>query len=118
MTGLLTAALAGAVCGVLSGFGVGGGSVLMLYLTAVAGLDQRTAQGVNLLYFLPTALAAVVFHAKHGLVDRRAAVPAMVAGCLTALGCSYLAMSLDLALLKKLFGVFLLATGGVELLHK
>lgn len=48
-------ALAGAVTGVLSGFGVGGGTLLLIYMTAFAGVEQHLAQGINLLYFLPTA---------------------------------------------------------------
>ena len=43
MTEWLTAFLAGAVTGVLSGFGVGGGTLLLVYMTAFAGLDQRLA---------------------------------------------------------------------------
>ena len=53
MTDFLIAALAGAVTGVLSGFGVGGGSLLLIYMTSFAGAPQALAQGVNLLYFLP-----------------------------------------------------------------
>ena len=43
--------LAGGTAGVLSGFGVGGGTLLLVYMTAFAGLDQRLAQGINLLNF-------------------------------------------------------------------
>ena len=42
--------LAGAVTGVLSGFGIGGGTLLLIYMTAFAGVPQNLAQGVNLLY--------------------------------------------------------------------
>ena len=51
--------IVGAVTGVLSGFGVGGGTLLLVYMTAFAGLDQRLAQGINLLFFLPTAASAL-----------------------------------------------------------
>lgn len=51
--------LAGLVTGVLSGFGVGGGTLLLIYMTAFAGLPQDLAQGINLLYFLPAALTAL-----------------------------------------------------------
>ena len=51
--------LAGGAAGVLSGFGVGGGTLLLVYMTAFAGLDQRLAQGINLLYFLPSAAMAL-----------------------------------------------------------
>ena len=40
------AALAGAVCGLLSGLGIGGGTLLMVWMTGVAALPQQTAQGI------------------------------------------------------------------------
>ena len=59
MMGWLLSLAAGAVTGVLSAFGIGGGSLLLIYLTAFAALDQHQAQGINLLYFLPAAAAAL-----------------------------------------------------------
>ena len=53
MTGWLLPLLAGTATGVLSAFGVGGGTLLLIYMTAFAGLPQDQAQGINLLYFLP-----------------------------------------------------------------
>ena len=55
MTGWVLPLLAGTATGVLSGFGVGGGSLLLVWLTAFSGLPQEQAQGINLLYFLPAA---------------------------------------------------------------
>ena len=82
----LTAALAGAAAGVLSGFGVGGGSLLLIYLTSFAGVPQALAQGVNLLYFLPAAATALPAHFKNGCVEKKALLPAIAAG----LACSAL----------------------------
>ena len=78
----LLAFLAGLLSGVISGFGIGGGTLLLLYLTFFAGFSQRAAQGLNLLYFLPTALAAVLLHSKNRLVDWRRALPAAIFGML------------------------------------
>ena len=72
---LLTAFLAGTATGVLSAFGVGGGSLLLIYLTAFAGFSQQAAQGINLLYFLPAAAAALPAHRKNGLLDRKTILP-------------------------------------------
>ena len=58
----LVAGVAGLVCGVFSGLGIGGGTLLMVWMTAVVSLEQQTAQGINLLYFLPTAACALFFH--------------------------------------------------------
>lgn len=75
MLNFLIAVLAGLVCGVLSGFGIGGGSLLMVWMTAVLAMEQKAAQGINLLYFLPTAVCALIFHAKHRQICWKAVVP-------------------------------------------
>ncbi len=112
------ALLAGAATGVLSGFGVGGGTLLLIYMTSLAGLDQTLAQGINLLYFLPTAASALLYHRKNGYLNRSAAVPAILCGLLGTALAAWLATSLDVALLRKCFGVFLLFVGLHELLRK
>ena len=55
--------------GVLSAWGVGGGTLLLLMMTLLLGVDQRTAQGVNLLFFLPTAASALLCHWRAGQLD-------------------------------------------------
>ena len=108
MLELCIAAAAGLVCGVLSGFGIGGGSLLMVWMTAVCAVGQKTAQGINLLYFLPTAAAALIFHAKNRLIDWRAVLPAAAAGC----------ARLEMQLLRRLFGGFLVLVGLSEVFLK
>ena len=110
--------LAGLVCGVLSGFGIGGGSLLMVWMTAVLSMEQQTAQGINLLYFLPTAAAALLFHIKNRQVNFRAVWPAALWGCLFAAGGAFLAQAVAPTLLRKLFGGFLLLVGITELFKK
>ena len=111
-------ALAGAVTGVLSGFGVGGGTLLLIYMTAFAGVEQHLAQGINLLYFLPTAATALPAHIKNGYVDRSAALPAILAGLAAAGLCAWVASGLDTGLLRRCFGGFLLVVGLRELFRK
>ena len=118
MNNWLLPLLAGTVTGVLSGYGVGGGSLLLVYMTAFAGLDQRLAQGINLLYFLPTAAAALPAHFKNGYVEKPALRPAVCAGLLAAALGAWAASSVDAGLLKKCFGVFLLVIGLRELFRK
>lgn len=109
---------AGLLTGILSAFGIGGGSLLLIYLTAFAGLDQHTAQGINLLYFLPAAAAALPAHRKNGLLEGKVLLPAILAGLATAAGAALLSNHLDTHLLRRLFGCFLLYVGLRELLHK
>ena len=114
----LIAGLAGLVCGVLSGLGVGGGTLLMVWMTAVAGVAQKSAQGVNLLYFLPTAACALIFHIKNRLIRPRVVLPAIFTGCLTAAGAALLATAMDTGLLRRLFGGFLVIVGLTELFSR
>lgn len=112
------AGVAGLVCGVLSGYGIGGGSLLMVWMTAALMLDQKTAQGINLLYFLPTAATALIFHGKNRMLEWKAIVPAALAGCATAAAGAWIAAGLDMELLRKLFGGFLVLVGISEVFFK
>ncbi len=116
--GWYTAAAVGVICGILSGFGIGGGSLLMVWMTAMAGLEQKMAQGINLLYFIPTSLAALVFHIKNKMICWKAVIPAALCGCITAGLAAWLAASMDVGLLRKLFGGFLVIVGLREIMMK
>ena len=110
--------LAGAVTGILSGFGVGGGTLLLVYMTAFAGLEQSLAQGINLLYFLPAAALSLPAHFKNNYVERSALLPAISTGLLCAALGAWTATGLDSRLLRKLFGAFLIVIGSSELLRR
>ena len=116
MTDWLLPVIVGAATGVLSGFGVGGGTLLLVYLTTSAGVDQHLAQGINLLYFLPAALTALPAHWKNGYVKRQALLPAILAGLLLSGAAAWLATGLDTAVLRRAFGGFLIVLGLYELL--
>lgn len=112
------ALLAGFIAGICASLGIGGGGMLILYLTLFARVQQLEAQGINLLFFIPCALVALFLHAKNGLVDKKAALPAVFAGVLgVALG-SLLAPLLGEELLRKAFAILLLFLGCYELLAK
>jgi uncharacterized membrane protein YfcA len=102
------AVLAGCAAGILSGFGIGGGTLLLIYLSLLAGVEQHTAQGINLLYFLSAASAALISHLRNNYVDKTAVFYAAAFGmCSTALS-SWVAVQTQTALLRKCFGVFLI----------
>ena len=118
MSGWIPALAAGALTGVLSGFGVGGGTLLLVYMTLVAGVDQQLAQGINLLYFLPAGLMALPAHVKNGYIEKAALVPAVGAGLVCAAGAAWVATAVDTGLLRKCFGVFLILIGLWELVGR
>lgn len=105
----------GAATGILSGFGVGGGTLLLVYMTAFAGVEQRLAQGINLLYFLPAGLMALPAHMKNGYIEKGALLPAIGAGLVCAALAAWAATAMDVELLRKFFGAFLVAVGLMEL---
>lgn len=106
------------VLGFLAGLGVGGGSLLILWLTMVVGMEYTDARTINLLFFLPSAFIATLFRQKQGSVDFRKILPAVICGCVTAFLFCYVGQWIDTKLLKKLFGGLLLFTGLRELFYK
>ena len=119
MTGDMALALgASFLAAVLGALGMGGGSVLIIYLTAHLGLEQLEAQGINLVFFLPVAALALFFHQKNGLVRWRVALPCIALGLVGVYFGTKLAMHVDPSLLGKLFGGFLLTIGLREVFAK
>ncbi|MCL2408603.1 MAG: sulfite exporter TauE/SafE family protein [Oscillospiraceae bacterium] len=112
------AIIAGALTGVLTAWGVGGGSLLIIYMTAVAGLELKAAQGINLLYFIPASATGIISHVRNQLVDKHAALPAIIAGVPTATVTAILASGVEPGLLRKIFGGFLLLMGVMEFFKK
>ena len=104
--------------GFLAGIGVGGGSLLILWLTLALGMEHSQARIINLLFFLPSALIASFFRWKQGKLALHAVLPAIVAGCAAAALGSWFSTRLELFWIKKLFGGLLLITGTHELLYK
>lgn len=104
------------ILGFLSGLGVGGGSLLILWLTLVLNIEPGTARALNLLFFIPSALITCLFRWRQGCISPRTILPAVITGCAAAFLFSFLSSMLELSLLKKLFGGLLIATGLRELL--
>lgn len=110
--------LAGALSGMTGAMGLGGGAVLLLYLTLFTDTPQLTAQGINLLFFLPIAALSLPIHRKNGLIDFPAALAAALCGLLGAAAGSLLSGLLDARLLQKLFAGALLFVGLREVFHR
>lgn len=104
--------------GFLSGIGVGGGSLLILWLTLVIKMDAHAARTLNLLFFLPSAAIACLFQWHHRNLSIRKIFPSVLAGCLTAAVFAFIGNSLDISILKKLFGGLLIITGLRELFYR
>ena len=110
--------MVGTALGFLSGLGVGGGSLLILWLTLVMGMEPVAARVINLLFFLQAAAVACRFRWKQGVLPLKTVLPAMVAGALGAVTGTWISGKLDMNVLKKAFGLLLMVTGIREILWK
>ena len=115
---MVVSVLVGMVLVFLAGLGIGGGSLLILYLTFVLHMDPMTARGINLLFFVPSALVSILLRKQTGSLEIKTFLPAILSGCAAALLFSFLGTCLNLELLKKLFGGLLIGTGLRELFYK
>lgn len=108
----------GTALGLLAGLGVGGGSVLILWLTLVLHMPQQVAKGINLLFFLPAAIISCFIRWRQGKLSFKKVLPAMAAGAVSALLFTWLSDQLPTDLLKAPFGILLLFTGARELFYR
>ena len=112
------AILAGAVFGFLAGLGIGGGTILILWLTQVLGMDPGISRTINLLFFITAAGSVSLIRLKKKMIPWRSILPAILAGCIVAVAFSHLGRIIDTSIAKKLFGCLLLVTGLRELFYR
>lgn len=112
------AVAAGVVLGWLAGLGVGGGSLLILWLTLVLHMNHATARAINLMFFIVGAGSVSIFRWKQGSLHLKKILPAILAGCAAAGVFAWLSTVIDTSGLKKLFGLLLLVTGLRELFYR
>lgn len=110
--------LIGLVSGIVSGMGIGGGAILIPALVIFIKPEQHIAQSVNLLFFIPTAVAALIIHIKNKHIDFKMAFPIIITGLFGAYLGSRFAVSLPGNILRKCFGIFLLLMGFYEIIRK
>ena len=101
---------------ILCGLG-GGGGIFVLYLTAVLGMKQVTAQGLNLIFFLSSAVGAFAVNKKNKLIDIRTFALISLSGIPFAILGAVTASAVGNAMLSRLYGG-LLALSGVDYLFK
>ncbi|WP_024831933.1 sulfite exporter TauE/SafE family protein [Ruminiclostridium josui] len=114
----MTVILIGLAAGIISGMGIGGGAILIPALVIFVKPEQHIAQSVNLLFFIPTAIVALVIHIKNKNVNFRMGIPIVISGLVGAVLGSKLALSMNGTALKCIFGVFLLLMGLYEIFGK
>ena len=97
----------GIVAGIVSGTGMGGGTILIFLLTFMLGIEQHIAQATNLIFFIPTAIVAIIVNLKNKNIDMKLAIFVSVFGILGAIMGANISIHIDVGILKKCFGAFL-----------
>ena len=110
--------LIGLIAGVLSGMGIGGGAILIPSLTLFLGFEQKVAQNINLLYFIPTAIIAIFIHKKNKNIEKKGLLKITLFGIVGAVIGASIAINLKGEILRKIFGWFLLFMGLNEIFKK
>lgn len=108
----------GLFAGIVSGMGIGGGAILIPSLTILASLSQQQSQSINLIYFIPTAIVALITHFKDKNVETSVLLKIVIFGVIGAVIGAMIAVKLDSVVLKKLFGIFMLIIGVWEIFKK
>ncbi len=104
---VMIAVIAGFLSGIISGMGIGGGMLLIPALVFFMFVPQKTAQAINLWYFLPTAVIALVIHTKNKNVEWKTAGLIVLMGIPASLLGAYAATGIEGGFLGKMFGIFL-----------
>ena len=99
--------LTGFISGIVSGTGMGGGTILILCLSIFLGIDQKIAQATNLIFFIPTSLAAIYINIKQKNINLKISKTIIFWGVIGAIIGATIAKNMDTKILKKSFGIFL-----------
>lgn len=98
----------GIISGAFSGTGMGGGTILILILSVFMGIDQHVAQATNLVFFVPTSIAAIITTIKEKLINWKIGIPVAISGIIGATFGAKISVKMDVTYLKKYFGFFLI----------
>ncbi len=94
---------------------MGGGTILILLLSIFMNLDQHVAQATNLVFFIPTAISAIIISIKNKNIEWKVAIPIVIFGIIGATISANISAYMNVKLLKKLFGIFLLIIASYEI---
>lgn len=103
----MTEILIGIIAGIVSGTGMGGGTILIFLLSFILGVEQHVAQASNLIFFIPTAIVAIIVNWRNKNIDLKLAILISIFGILGAIVGANISIHIDVGILKRCFGIFL-----------
>ncbi len=105
----------GIIGGIFGGMGMGGGTVLIPLLTIFLSINQKLAQGYNLLAFLLMAIFAIIIHSKNKLIDLKSIIVLDIFGIIFCVLGSLLVSVVENKVLHYVFAVFLIILALIEI---
>lgn len=115
---MIAGAAAALIAGIFSAMGMGGGGIMIIYFSLFTGISQLNAQGINVIFFIPIALIAVIVYHFKGLIEWKIVLPFALFGIISSLFGSYIASVIDGNILSKIFGALLLVMGTRQLFSR
>ena len=101
----------GLLSGLISGLGMGGGVILIAILTYVTEYNQQSLQTLNLIYYIPTAIFAIIIYLKSKQIDYKLALKIIAWGIIPTIVSSRIANQINTNWLRKIFAIYLIGIG-------
>ena len=98
----------GLISGIVSGMGMGGGTILITFLTCFFGINQLVAQACNIMFFIPTSIIATIVNSKNKIINWKISITLAISGVIGAVLGAISANKLDINILRKCFAIFIL----------
>lgn len=115
---MITDIIAGVLSGMVGAMGFGGGGILILYLTLYKNLPQLTSQGINLIFFIPSSILALILHSKNKLIEWKLAFKLIPFGFLGLIAGYFAINYVDENIIRKIFSGILIYMGISGILRK
>ena len=106
------------LCAALSGMGVGGGGLLLIYLTMFGSMERRQAQLYNLIFFLCASAASLILHIRKRKIDIPVTVLLALTGVPGAVAGSIISRTAGDDIVGYALGGFLFVSGAITLFSK
>lgn len=114
----IISSIVGGATGVLASMGLGGGFILMVYLALFTNIPQKSSGGINLLFFIPVSLLAIIFNIKNKMIDVKICLICSLYGVVTCVIGFYIAQQINNNWLRKGFAIFIILMGIKDLFTK
>ena len=105
----------GIIAGIVTGLGMGGGTILILLLTLFTESNQHVIQATNLIFFIPSSIAAIIGNIKERNINYKLAIYISFFGVVGAVIGTIFSKNIESESLKKYFAIFIILIAFFEL---